>query len=44
MDYLGYKMCIKNALQFTDIIKDYCVLHFVALFLAPKNTSYFTCK
>jgi len=25
-------MCIKNALQITYIIKEYCVLHCVALF------------
>ena len=44
MDYLGYKMYFKNYLQKIDIIKEYCVLHFVALFLSPKNTSYLTCK
>ena len=27
-------MCIKNALQNTDIIEEYSVLHSVALFLA----------
>ena len=32
IDYLGYKMCIKYGLQFTDIIKKYCLWHFVALF------------
>ena len=32
-------MCIKNTLQITEIIKEYCVLHFVALFLALKKSA-----
>ena len=35
-------MSIKNALQFTDIIKEYCVLHFVALFLAIEKSATWT--
>ncbi len=37
-------MCINNGPQNADIIKKYCVLHCVALLLAPKNTSYLNFK
>ena len=37
MFYLGFKMCIQNALHFTDIIKEYFLLSFVIIDLAKKN-------
>ena len=32
-------MCIKDGLQFTDIIKEYCLWHFVALYLALNKSA-----
>ena len=39
MNYLGFKMCIQNALQITDIIKDKSYLHSFAFYFRPKKSA-----
>ena len=39
MNYLRYNICIENALQNTNIIKDNCPWHFLALYLALKKSA-----
>ena len=35
-------MCIKNGLQFTDIVKEYYFCHFLSLYLALKKSAAWT--
>jgi len=39
MFYLVFKMCIQNALQFTDIIKDNFYLHSFGFYINPKKSA-----